>query len=132
MADAEVHFTVFGDPASQGSHAIINGRIVQVNSSKHRKWRTAVSRAAADALPPEWELIDGPAEVTIILYMPIPKSVERQYPTVSPDLDKMVRSIFDSLTGVVITDDSRIVRLSARKVYADGIEPGATISVKSL
>jgi hypothetical protein len=27
---------------------------------------------------------------------------------------------------------SRIVRISARKLYAEGIEPGATISVKTL
>jgi Holliday junction resolvase RusA-like endonuclease len=51
---------------------------------------------------------------------------------VSPDLDKLIRAVGDSLTGTVITDDSRIVRISARKLYAEGIEPGATISVKSL
>jgi Holliday junction resolvase RusA-like endonuclease len=52
---------------------------------------------------------------------------------VSPDLDKLIRAVGDSLTdsGVVI-DDSRIVRISARKLYAEGIQPGATIQVKTL
>jgi Holliday junction resolvase RusA-like endonuclease len=52
---------------------------------------------------------------------------------VSPDLDKLIRAVGDSLTdsGVVI-DDSRIVRISARKLYAEGIAPGATIQVKTL
>jgi hypothetical protein len=31
-----------------------------------------------------------------------------------------------------VVDDSRIVRISARKLYAIGIEPGATILVKTL
>jgi Holliday junction resolvase RusA-like endonuclease len=45
----------------------------------------------------------------------------------------LVRAVFDSLkdSGIVV-DDSRIVRVSARKLYAQGIEPGATIEVKTL
>ena len=35
---AEVSLSVVGDPASQGSHAIMQGRIVQVNSKKHKAW----------------------------------------------------------------------------------------------
>ena len=31
-----------------------------------------------------------------------------------------------------MVDDSRIVRISARKLYAIGIEPGATILIKTL
>jgi Holliday junction resolvase RusA-like endonuclease len=52
---------------------------------------------------------------------------------VSPDLDKLIRAVGDSLTdsGIVV-DDSRIVRISARKIYAQGIESGASIVVKTL
>jgi len=129
---AEVSFSVTGDPASQGSHAIMQGRIVQVNSSKHKAWRKAIAEAANQSLPDNWTLIDDPCELVVNFYMPKPKTVTRPLPSVSPDLDKLIRAVGDSLTGTVITDDSRIVRISARKLYAEGIEPGATISVKTL
>jgi Holliday junction resolvase RusA-like endonuclease len=130
---AEVSLSVIGDPASQGSHAIMHGRIVQVNSSKHKAWRKAIVQEAIATLPDDWQPIDEPCELIVNFYLPKPKTVDRQLPSVSPDLDKLIRAVGDSLTdsGVVI-DDSRIVRISARKLYAEGIAPGATIQVKTL
>jgi Holliday junction resolvase RusA-like endonuclease len=130
---AEVSLSVVGDPASQGSHAIMQGRIVQVNSKKHKAWRNAITQTALATLPADWVPIDEPCELIVNFYMPKPASVKRSLPTVSPDLDKLIRAVGDSLTdsGVVV-DDSRIVRISARKLYAIGIEPGATIEVKTL
>jgi Holliday junction resolvase RusA-like endonuclease len=130
---AEVSLSVVGDPASQGSHAIMQGRIVQVNSKKHKAWRNAITQTALATLPADWQPIDEPCELIVNFYMPKPASVKRSLPTVSPDLDKLIRAVGDSLTdsGVVV-DDSRIVRISARKLYAIGIEPGATIEVKTL
>ena len=130
---AEVSLSVTGDPASQGSHAIMQGRIVQVNSKKHKAWRNAITQTALATLPADWEPIDEPCELIVNFYLPKPASAKRSLPTVSPDLDKLIRAVGDSLTdsGVVV-DDSRIVRISARKLYAIGIEPGATIEVKTL
>jgi Holliday junction resolvase RusA-like endonuclease len=130
---AEVSFSITGDPASQGSHAIMNGRIVQVNSKKHKAWRTAIVNEVIATLPADWEPIDGPCELIVNFYMAKPASVKRSSPSVAPDLDKLVRSVGDALAiAGVYTDDSRITRISARKLYAQGIEPGATITVKSL
>jgi Holliday junction resolvase RusA-like endonuclease len=130
---AEVSFSITGDPASQGSHAIMQGRIVQVNSKKHKAWRTAIVNEVIATLPPDWEPIDGPCELIVNFYMLKPASVKRSSPSVSPDLDKLVRSVGDALAiAGVYTDDSRITRISARKLYAQGIEPGATITVKAL
>jgi Holliday junction resolvase RusA-like endonuclease len=130
---AEVSLSVSGDPASQGSHAIMQGRIVQVNSKKHKAWRNAITQQALATLPADWEPIDEACELIVNFYMPKPASAKRSLPTVSPDLDKLIRAVGDSLTdsGVVV-DDSRIVRISARKLYAQGIEPGATIVVRTL
>ena len=130
---AEVSLSVTGDPASQGSHAIMHGRIVQVNSSKHKAWRKAIVQEAIATLPDDWQPIDEPCELIVNFYLPKPKTVNRQLPSVSPDLDKLIRAVGDSLTDSgVVTDDSRIVRISARKLYAEGIQPGATIQVKTL
>jgi Holliday junction resolvase RusA-like endonuclease len=130
---AEVSLSVTGNPASQGSHAIMYGRIVQVNSSKHKAWRKAIVQEAIATLPDDWQPIDEPCELIVNFYLPKPKTIDRQLPSVSPDLDKLIRAVGDSLTDSgVVTDDSRIVRISARKLYAEGIEPGASIQVKTL
>jgi crossover junction endodeoxyribonuclease RusA len=131
---AEVIFDVLGDPASQGSHAIMQGRIVQVNSKKHKAWRKAITDTALAHLPLDWEPIDDPCELLVHFYLPKPASVKRSLPSVSPDLDKLIRAVGDSLTDAgVVKDDSRIVWIRASKSYASGsVEPGATIQVKTL
>jgi crossover junction endodeoxyribonuclease RusA len=123
---------VLGDPASQGSHAVINGRIVQVNSAKHKRWRNAVSFAALDLVGPDFELIDEPVELSVIFYLPRPKTATREFPAVMPDLDKLIRSVGDSLSGTVIRDDSRIIAIHAQKLYADARGVGAVIRVNTL
>jgi Holliday junction resolvase RusA-like endonuclease len=133
MEENKFNISVTGDPASQGSHAIMNGRIVQVNSKKHKAWRTAIVTEAISALPENWEPLDEPVELIVNFYMPRPVSVTRPLPSVAPDLDKLIRSVGDALAiAGVYTDDSRIVRISARKLYAQGIEPGATIEVRPI
>jgi Holliday junction resolvase RusA-like endonuclease len=133
MSETKFTISVTGDPASQGSHAIMNGRIVQVNSKKHKAWRTAIVTEAIATLPEGWEPLDEPVELIVNFYMSKPASVKRSVPSVAPDLDKLIRSVGDALAiAGVYTDDSRIVRISARKLYAQGIEPGATISVRTL
>jgi Holliday junction resolvase RusA-like endonuclease len=133
MSETNFTISVTGDPASQGSHAIMNGRIVQVNSKKHKAWRTAIVQACAESLPEDWVPLDEPVELIVNFYMSKPASVKRSLPSVAPDLDKLIRSVGDALAiGGVYADDSRIVRISARKLYAQGIEPGATIEVRAI
>lgn len=43
------------------------------------------------------------------------------WPLTSADVDKMIRSALDALTGVVYADDRQVVELHARKVYAEQI-----------
>ena len=129
----DLTFDVVGEPASQGSHSVIHGRIVQVNSSKHKKWRNAVVFAALDVIPEDWEAIDEPIELSVIFYLPKPKTATREFPAVTPDLDKLIRAIGDSLTDSgLIRDDSRIVTIHAQKLYADDRGPGAVIRLNTL
>jgi Holliday junction resolvase RusA-like endonuclease len=119
---------VQGIPASQGSHSVFNGRIVQVNSAKHKAWRNAVTFAAMEQI--QGEPIDTPVEVNIVFYLPRPATVTREFPSVTPDLDKLIRAVLDSLTAAKIyTDDSRVIRIASVKLYADDRQPGALISV---
>lgn len=84
--------------------------------------------------------LSGPVSVTISFYFRRPKGhygtgrnegvVKANAPlwkTTAPDSDKLARAALDSLTGVVIRDDSQVVALHVRKMY-DGT-PRAEISV---
>jgi crossover junction endodeoxyribonuclease RusA len=128
----ELTINVSGEPASQGSHSVIHGRIVQVNSAKHKRWRNAVAFAALDLITDGWELLDEPLELSVIFYLPRPKTATREFPAVMPDVDKLLRAVFDSLSGVIYLDDSRIIRATAQKLYADDRGPGALIRVNTL
>ena len=128
----ELTIDVSGDPASQGSHSVIHGRIVQVNSAKHKRWRNAVSFAALDLVGPDFEPLDEPLELSVIFYLPRPKSVTRDFPAVMPDVDKLLRAVFDSLSGIIYVDDSRIITATAQKRYAGDRGVGAVIRVNTL
>jgi crossover junction endodeoxyribonuclease RusA len=128
----ELTIDVSGEPASQGSHSVIHGRIVQVNSAKHKRWRNAVAFAALELVTDGWELLDEPLELSVIFYLPRPKTATREFPAVMPDVDKLLRAVFDSLSGVIYVDDSRIIGATAQKLYADARGPGALIRVNTL
>jgi Holliday junction resolvase RusA-like endonuclease len=55
------------------------------------------------------------------------------FPPVAPDLDKLMRSVFDALTDAdVWTDDAQVVKVAATKMYADqhaNHRPGVLIAV---
>lgn len=55
-----------------------------------------------------------------------------RYPATKPDLDKLIRSTGDVLSGIVFDDDSRIVALDVEKVYAEPGREGATITIRPM
>ena len=73
------------------------------------------------------EMIKGePVGLICHFYMPRPKSVtvaQRAQPHVMPDLDKLVRAVGDSLSGIMYKDDALITVLQACKEYADDKHP---------
>jgi Holliday junction resolvase RusA-like endonuclease len=54
------------------------------------------------------------------------KASAPKFVAVKPDVDKLIRAVLDALTDAgVFRDDSRVVQVSATKIYAD--KPGALI-----
>lgn len=118
-----------GTPVPQGSKTVTRtGRLYEANP-RHKEWRATVtaSVAAQHDGPP----IDQPVHVELCFWMPRPKRPRWPVPAVKPDLDKLVRSVHDSLqAGGVLAEDSRVVRLTAQKAYVpDGQEPGVTVVI---
>lgn len=125
--------TVTGDPVPQGSKSayIVNGRAVLVEASKKLKpWRQQIKSAAESAmLDARWTTVDEPCRVHISFLMSRPVSAKREWHTVKPDLDKLVRAVLDGLTDAGIwRDDSRVIALSASKAYAKDT-PGVVVTV---
>ena len=117
-----ISFFVSHEPAPQGSKTatVVNGRAVMFEASKKVKpYREAVKKQAIEAMRNR-EMITDPVEITLHFLMPRPKSVNRIWHTVKPDIDKLVRASLDPLTGVVFKDDAQVVAISAAKDYSNG------------
>lgn len=152
-----VDFTVRGEAVPQGSpRAFIvgkgtdNARAQVVSGAKGRgshgsplaKWRSAVARAASDAMgdrPP----VNGPVALDLAFVMRRPASHhvagDRSRPlkanapvwcTTRPDVGKLARAVEDSLSSVVYLDDAQVVDLHPTKPYGD--TPGVRIVVRVL
>ena len=125
-------FFVAGTPVQQGSKTayVVGKRAVLTDSNKAqlKPWRAEVSRVAQAAW---WasEPLDGAVQVSAVFVMPRGKSVTRELPSVTPDLDKLVRALLDGVTdaGNVWRDDAQVVRIVAEEVY--GPTPGVYVDI---
>ena len=131
---------VFGTPAPQGSKRHVGGGRMIEASKKVKPWRQAiVDQAIRDGV--SGAALDGSLELRVTFYLQRPKShlgvrgIRPSAPLLPhrvPDLDKLLRSTCDALTdSQVIVDDARIVRIKARKVYADHDPTGALIYINT-
>lgn len=83
-------------------------------------------------LPPTHVPYDEPLDVMLVFRLPKPKTVERDWPTLPPDLDKLVRACFDSCSDAgVWADDSRVVKVIAQKEYTE-FSPGVWVYIRTL
>lgn len=128
-------FTVEGRPVPQGSMTASYNRKTQTAHVHHvqgaalAQWRADIRREARAAGA---VIITAPVVLYVSFGMQRPiaqtqlyggrRIVKPEYrqarPGVAPDIDKLVRAVLDALTGVAYEDDSRVVTLHARKVYA--------------
>tara|TARA_R110000796_G_scaffold39383_4_gene98283 strand:+ start:11807 stop:12196 length:390 start_codon:yes stop_codon:yes gene_type:complete len=118
-------FRVNGLPAPQGSKRYVGNGIMIEASKKVAPWRAAVKEAAAllDITP-----FDGPLFIDVQFFLQRPKTVKRERPTVPPDLDKLIRGLFDALTiANVWIDDALVVEVTSSKSYETDDEPPGCI-----
>lgn len=75
------------------------------------------------------EIIEGPLEVDVTFYMPIPKSESKKRKALmltnefkhqkQKDLDNLLKYLFDVLNEVVFKDDKQVWSIQAKKLYSD-------------
>lgn len=128
--------TVLGTPVGQGRISTFGrGRTVHSNAKTLKPWRESIAWQVRQEMAVQGvEIIpkDQPVELhaTFTLARPRTASRARWAPTVRPDLDHYLRALCDSLSGVVVEDDSQIVTVAVSKVYVTGTAlPGVTFTV---
>lgn len=137
-------FTVSGTPVPQGSKkAWLNsktGKVMMTEDAgtRHSTWRNEVTGQARQAMADVGRFGDPYREPisTVVTfqfhrpanhYLPINSKRDHEelradappYPSKPPDLDKLVRAIWDSLTSVVWVDDGQVVACTLRKQWVD-------------
>lgn len=145
MPDGEISFFVPGHAAPGGSKRAFKSaktdRIVVLDDGKNNKeWRSSVAKFGHEAMvgkPP----LEGPLFVSFTFFQLRPrghfgsgrnaailKPSAPRFPTVKPDVTKLIRAAEDALSGITFIDDNQIVHQIGRKVY--GERPGVRIQIK--
>lgn len=96
--------------------------------------RTTFMNDYPDAVP-----LDVPVRVDIYAQFPIPKSWSKKkkasavdgFVSKKPDIDNIVKAVFDGLNGVAWTDDSLVAVLEASKRYTEQM-PTCCITIVGL
>jgi Holliday junction resolvase RusA-like endonuclease len=109
-----ISFRVDGIPVPQGSMRVFNGHVVHNKGAELAVWRSAIAIEAKRAgCTPE----PGPVKLDLLFVMLKPKTVKRDFPTVAPDLDKLIRAALDAMTAIAYIDDGQVIEITANKVY---------------
>jgi Holliday junction resolvase RusA-like endonuclease len=137
-----IRLDVWGLPQPQGNktgYLGTDGRVKMVEGRRgparklFREWRGEVIAAAAREAGTD-PAIDEPCAITLQFFMP--ELVSDPYRTrhrADPDLDKLVRAVFDSLVlGGLVRDDSRFCDLVASKRHARNGATGVIIEIEPL
>lgn len=135
-----IAFTAYGVAQPKGSaQAFIpkgwTRAIVTSDNPKNKGWQQVVAEAASAALRQQgWVIVEGePLRLRVLFFLPRPKYIKAKTPphVKKPDLDKLIRSVKDALTGVIWQDDSQVDEIVAQKSYAPpGWIPSAVIAVE--
>ncbi|MFE4469515.1 RusA family crossover junction endodeoxyribonuclease [Leifsonia sp. NPDC056824] len=131
MAVQVASFTVNGKPVPQGSKTVfmVKGKpvLADANSKELKPWRQKVAQVALHAAS-HVSAREVPVAVHAVFTFERPKTVKREYPTVKPDLDKLIRSVFDAITDAGLwADDCQVVDMRVTKQY--GERPGVQVRV---
>ncbi|MDF3936678.1 RusA family crossover junction endodeoxyribonuclease [Pseudomonas citronellolis] len=146
MADLRpVSFTVPGEPVGKGrpktSARVSGGKVFtrHYTPEKTVNYEAVIALHAGMAMARR-ALLEGPVLVEMDIALSIPQSMSKKrktqalagqlYPTKKPDMDNVIKAIYDGLNGVVWKDDVQVVKAMVGKRY--GETPGVRVKVVPL
>lgn len=116
----ELLILVVGRPAPQGSKSYRGNQRFSEASKYLPAWRKAIMGEVKSAFNATQDVrrFTEPVKVAITFFIDRPKNPKWPFPATTPDLDKLVRGVFDALTqGGAWVDDCLVVELFAREVW---------------
>ncbi len=142
-----IEFFVPGSPASAGSKTVVttkdNRHFVRPASKFTKPWMNTVRYFAREAYRDL--LLTGPIKLTLTFVLVRPKShygtgrnanklkpSALVYPTVMPDLTKVIRAVEDALTGIIWRDDKQVVAFGDSTGKRYGQPGGVKIRIEEL
>lgn len=105
------------------------------SNKKLQPWRDDVAAACRMQLDEDYEVTLHPVYMDVITWYKRPASHKgEEWMAQYPDADKVLRGIFDSLTGIVYKDDKQVTSHSHDQLYVTDKypDPGALIVVGRL
>jgi Holliday junction resolvase RusA-like endonuclease len=114
----EIRFKL--NPIPKGRPRIGNGRAF--TPAKTRQFENEVKILAKYwmRINQKKDPLRGPLEVLIHFHLKKPKTVTRELPSVKPDLDNLMKAVFDGCNEILWVDDSQICMVSCVKTYTPG------------
>ena len=98
---------------------------VVTHSQKSKDWEKVIDEAIGEVTK-----LVGAVSVELWCFLPRPASVDRFYPAVYPDIDKLARAVLDGMKRIY-EDDSRVVDLVTHKRYAtEDFSPGILVYIQ--
>ena len=142
-----IKFTVPGFPRGKGrarsfGKQLKSGKIItgQYADEKTVNYEAFIKGQFVQAYP-SFTPIDGPVEMVVEAYFPIPKSASKAKreqmilgyirPTRKPDLSNIEKAIEDGLNGVAYMDDSQVVDRIGHKWYAE-FQPRVEVQIMKI
>ena len=134
-------FTIPGTPVGKGRPRFARrGNLVTTfTPEKTASYENLVKVKAEEAMVGR-ELIAGAVAVTILLFITPPASWSNKkmlqalnheiMPTTKPDVDNVIKGIFDAMNEIVWNDDKQVVDVTIRKRYANTAR--ATVEVRPI
>lgn len=135
----EINITVPGEPVPQGRPKFTTKPFVRAyDPPESAAYKKLVARYAMQHKPSV--LLEGPLEVTILIFKPMLKSFSKKKsklaeamllrPITKPDADNYAKGPIDALKDTIWKDDGQVVDLVARKFYSSN--PRIEITVRTL
>lgn len=124
-------FTILGRCPTKGSTKSFahpkTGQIVTLPMNANLKQWTKDARVQARIA--KVPMIHKPHAVVMLVNVQFvkPKTAKQLYPSVRPDIDKLLRAVLDALTSVAYQDDSQVVSVTTTKVYGPSEQVTVTI-----
>ncbi|WP_110995402.1 RusA family crossover junction endodeoxyribonuclease [Pseudomonas sichuanensis] len=139
MVDLQpVQFVVPGDPVGKGRPRVstVGGHARMFTPKKTASYEGLIAIVGTEAMGGR-VLLECPVMVEMRIVLPVPASKTKKFkaqalageifPTKKPDMDNVIKAIYDGLNGIVWKDDVQVVDAIVRKRY--GEVPGVHVRI---